>query len=115
MTDVLYHITPRRHLPSIMVNGLIPGHRRGLTVASAKRQDKVYLTNNPDYIMKTQAGDEWLRRNDVVILAVDVSEIDIKPVEYRYGATYTISDFEFTTDRVHPRHIALHENKKDAI
>lgn len=91
---IYYHITKERHLNSILTKGLIAGHRRGLTIARVKHKT-IFVTNNITKIVQWQAGEKWCIKNRAVVLKVDVEGLNIRPVRYSDGATYTISDFEF--------------------
>ena len=71
----LYHITPRKNLESIVEKGLIPGYHRGL----GKGCGVIFLTDNPKYILETQAGPNWISQFDLVILEIDIEECTIKP------------------------------------
>lgn len=92
-----YHITPKKNIERIFTEGLIPGKRKGITINSSK-QKSVFLTNDTDRIIKEHCGKDWFIKHDCVILTINPEGLNIKPVEYRSGRTYTISDFEFTTD-----------------
>ncbi len=98
-----YHITKRKYVESIMERGLIPGHKPGLTVDGYAKHEEVFICTDPKQIIETQAGIEWCKKHDVVVLEVDPYEQEyIKPVKYTGGGTYTESVFEFTTNRVNP-------------
>ena len=101
----LYHLTPARNLESILACGLIPAKGKGLTIQSKTKHTKVFLTNDIDRIAETQAGKDWLSRNNVVVLEISINDRDIEPHKYIDGATYTLSDFEFVCDRVDPSDI----------
>lgn len=100
---ILYHITKRKYLTSILTEGLLPSKKPGIAVRL--KWDKVFLTNDIKYILECQCGDEWLKHNDCVVLHIDTSELDIEPHKYRCGMTYTLSDTEFVTDRISPEKI----------
>jgi hypothetical protein len=101
----LYHISKRIHTNSILTKGLIPAYRKGLTVA--KKQEKVFLTNDVERILKTQAGEKWCKRWDPVVFEVDVTDLNVSPVKYIYNRTYTLSDFEFEAGRIEPSRLKL--------
>ena len=99
---ILYHITKRMHVPSILAKGIIPGHRRGLLLQKYKLPH-VYLTNNIRHIIDNQAGPKWCKRWDPVVLEID--DIEVSPVKYYSGGTYTLSNFEFITSKIEPKQI----------
>lgn len=108
----LYHITKENNIESIQEQGLIPGYRAGITVKVARdRRGKfmdVFLTNDVDRILKTQAGEAWCKRWKPVVFEVDLAGMKVEPKQYRYGATYTISDFEFLVrSKISPQRIKL--------
>lgn len=94
--DTMYHVTGRKNLETIFTEGILPGKRRGLTWAKC---DKVFLTNDPGRIIRTQAGRKWTENQDLVVIEIKPG-LTVKPHEYDSGATYTLSDFEFTTEKV---------------
>jgi hypothetical protein len=58
----------------------------------------VWLTDDPSYILNTQAGEDWISQNDPIILKIDSKKLDIKqrfiyatgklaPHEYYYQGT----------------------------
>lgn len=70
----LYHITPKKNLKSILTNGLIPGHNRGL----GKGCSEIFLTDNPNFILNTQAGPNWIEQHKPVILEIDTESYVLK-------------------------------------
>lgn len=101
--ETLYHITSAKNLDSILIEGLIPGKRKGLTLQSRGKLSKVFLTNDVDRIAITQAGKNWIERNKAIVIEVSVSNTE--PHKYVDGGTYTLSDYEFVCDRVNPADI----------
>ena len=83
----LYHITPKKNLESILTNGLIPGHKRGL----GKGCNVIFLTDNPKFILNTQAGPNWIEQHKPVILEVD-TELYVLRL-YRNGAGQAIHEY----------------------
>ena len=69
---ILYHITEPKHIISILLQGLIPNHRRGLTCGSRDKR-VVWLTNKPSHIIETQCLKNWV----YTILKVDCTGLDI--------------------------------------
>lgn len=87
----LYHITHRKHLDSILAKGL--KCKSGM-IGFVKREDQsdykrrygchpVFLTSDVDYIMRTQLGKDYIMRNSLCVLRVDVDGLNIEP-EYEY-------------------------------
>jgi len=97
---MLYHITAKKNVDSILSKGLIPNFQRGLS----RRQDYapcVWLTDDTDYILETQAGDLWREENDPVVLEIDADGLDVKqymcefadglrPIKHEYYITSRI-------------------------
>jgi hypothetical protein len=76
---ILFHITPSDNLPSILKHGLIPKRGKGLTTGPKKYiESKVWLTDNPEYILRTQAGETWIKSRNPIILRVNCRGLDIK-------------------------------------
>lgn len=101
-----YHITKFKHINSIIAKGIIPGYRRGLCINPGKLKH-VYITTDVKRILTTQAGTAWLKRNKIAVFEVDITGLTLEPVKYRDGATYTISDFEFMTDKIEPERLPV--------
>lgn len=109
---ILYHITPKKNIDSILEHGILPNYGNGLTCGK-RTHDKVFLTNDVLRIITTQAGELWVKHNEPVIFEIELDESEFKPLEYHSGGTYTLSDFEFTTDKVRPNQISgfhVHNN-----
>lgn len=107
-SKILYHITKKKHIPSILIKGLIPAYRKGLKVCGDKCKH-VYLTNNINKIIYEQCGESYFKKHECVILEIDINDIKIEHVKYINNGTYTISDFEFITDKITPdRIIKIH-------
>lgn len=78
MNDILYHITKKRHLDRIFIEGLKAGRysrRVGLTCRHYM-WDKIFLTDNLNHIISTQATERWMK--DAIILEVDVKGLIIE-------------------------------------
>jgi hypothetical protein len=95
-----YHITKERHLPRIFTEGLRPGHRVGLTVRTPRKVGKVFVTNDVAFVAANHAGRAWCEKHNAVVLAVELYESEREPVRYYSAGTYTISNFEFTCNKV---------------
>lgn len=76
---ILFHITPRKNLKSIEALGIVPAYNQGLTCSMSNRKLVVWLTDSPEYILTTQAGSDWIRENDPIILKVNCQALNIKP------------------------------------
>lgn len=87
-----------------MIAGLLPAKRRGMKVIGEKCKH-VFLTNDIDYIIKYQCGDKWIKKYDCVVLHVDTTDLEIKPLKIDGGMTYTLSNNEFVIDRISPEKI----------
>lgn len=100
----MYHITKRKHLPSILIHGIIPGKRKGIFVQS-KKLKHVYITNNIEKILYTHCGEKYFKKHDLVILHINMEGLEYKPVKYIDGMTYTISDYEFICNKIEKERI----------
>lgn len=87
-----------------MTQGLLPGHRKGITCNRPKWKS-VFLTNDINYILECQCGDSYVKKNKLIVLHIDTTDIDIEPMRYYSGGTYTISQNEFTCSKIHPEKI----------
>ena len=74
---MIFHITAKKNLSSILEKGLIPGYTKGLTCGDDARP-VVWLTDNPRYILDVQCGSKWIKKNKPVIIEVDCDGLDIK-------------------------------------
>lgn len=95
-----FHITRLRNIESILSLGIIPDYRKGLTL---KREPwkKVFVTNDPERIIRTQGGKAWEKGIAVIEVEIDACE----PHRYSAREPHTLSDFEFTTDKIPPENI----------
>lgn len=100
---ILYHITKKKWLESIMTYGLKPAYRKGILLKG--RCKNVFLTNNINKILVEHCGIQYIKKHEFVVLHIDCTNIKLEPTRYRNGATYTISDFEFETNKIHPSKI----------
>lgn len=103
-----YHLTKAQHVPRILTEGLRPGHRVGLTVNVKRKVGKNFICPTLDDLLRVaveHAGMKWMKRWDPVVLAVEVDDDEVEPVRYYSGGTYTISNFEYTCDKVPPQRI----------
>lgn len=79
MFKSLIHITPKRNIESILKNGLIPCYNKtGLTTRHSDILYAVWLTDNPTYILKEQAGKNWIDNNNPMLIEVNTNELTIK-------------------------------------
>ena len=92
----LFHITAHHKVDRILNEGIHPKRPGGISQNPAHTR-WVWLTDNPTYILQTQAGAAWARQNTPVILTVDVSDLTIEkhvteqgeivPHEYKYSGS----------------------------
>lgn len=108
----LYHITPGKNIKSIMENGILPGFNKGLTCHHQK-WNMVFLTNDIDRIIRDQSGMDWVNKKEAYVIEVEIEDHRIRPHEYNSGSTYSISDFEFTTDMVNNEEIKRYYKYKN--
>jgi hypothetical protein len=99
----LYHITPRRNVPSICEFGLIPSYGRGMMEGrqlSKPKMGKVFLTDDPEWVLREQCGRAWCKKNDPVLFEVDVEGIDVRVCLYwwRADGLPVVSEHEFFVD-----------------
>ena len=94
----LYHITPRRNLESILKHGIIPAYSWGLS--GIDKQKAVYLTDNPKYILITQAGNTWVSRYDPIIIKLNIANLEIKKKYSHHTGHPTICDHEYYYDGI---------------
>lgn len=87
-----------------MTAGLLPAKRKGMKVNGEKCKH-VFLTNDIDYIIKYQCGNEWIKKHDCVLLHIDIAGIEVRPHRYVDGMTYTESENEFVTGIISPEKI----------
>ena len=105
---ILYHITPIKNLESILEKGILPDfNKKGISHWKDEHK-KVFLTNDIDKIILEQAGINWVKRNNPIILEIELNEKDFKPHEYHFGGTYTYSKSEFVIDKIEPNKIIKH-------
>ena len=92
----LFHITAGHKVNRILDEGILPKCPGGIS-QNREHTQWVWLTDNPKYILQTQAGQAWARQNKPVILTVDVSDLiiekhvteqgEIVPHEFKYNST----------------------------
>jgi hypothetical protein len=59
------------------------------------KQKAVYLTDNPKYILLTQAGSNWIDQNDPIIIQLNLFDIKIQ-TKFSYHTGYpTICSHEY--------------------
>ena len=102
----LYHITKEKYLTTILMEGLkINSGKTGFCRKDAHKRYKsiygmqpIFLTNDVEFISKTMLTNGWVRKNNAIVLKVDVvlNEINsskgwysdtingIEPKEFRY-------------------------------
>lgn len=108
---ILYHITPSANADLIEIHGIKPFRQlqendraRGLTGAwkinesELWRQDVIWLTQDPTYILFNHGSTDWCRENQTKVISVDVDGLEVvlrenspyyndkhEPVEYLYS------------------------------
>jgi hypothetical protein len=100
----MFHITARKNLESIKKLGIIPAYTKGLTCYRTKHT-AVWLTDNPEHILTTQAGEEWVKKNDPVVLKVECKGLDIKP--YTSYTTGKVVKHEFYFEGTIKQHFGI--------
>ena len=107
---MLYHITERKNLPSILERGLIPCFTKSLISKYFREPFCIWLTNNYEKIINEQMGLDYFLRKDMIILKVNVKELIIKDVIYTGGAKDIISSFEKNFfGIINPERLSIHE------
>lgn len=104
----LYHITPSENLPSIMKNGLVPAYKKGLTCGPKEYvKTVVWLTDNPAHILATQAGEEWVKKHNPVVLKVSCDGLDVKQYMNSITITPTIVPHEYYVEHTIKQHFGV--------
>lgn len=89
--NVMWHITRRKNYESILLKGLIPGFRAGITTSWGRKdrdiKNYVFLTDNPRYILDRHCGPEWCTRHTPLVLEVNVENL---PHVFRGVSEYTV-------------------------
>lgn len=73
---ILYHVTPKRKLSSILESGLLPNQRA--CIGKERKQfyngvQPIFLCNDPVRLADEQLGRLWIAREKAVILIIDCS------------------------------------------
>lgn len=100
-----YHITLSKNISSIYIKGIKPGFCKGITTRAKTFKDKVFLTNNVNKIFSEQIGK--YKEGEWSVIEIDINGLEIKPHEYHFSGTYTLSDFEFTTPFIPVKNIKI--------
>lgn len=66
------------------------------------------MTNNINKIVYEQCGIAYTKKHDLVVLHIELDHVS--HVQYNNGMTYTLSDFEFITNKISPDKIIKIEN-----
>jgi hypothetical protein len=98
MIKSLYHLTACNNVSSILMFGLIPNFKKGLTVWEDDQRVRnfVWLTDNPCYILETQAGIDW----EYSVLRINCDGLIVKPYSVRLRTDLEIVPHEFQYDGV---------------
>jgi hypothetical protein len=103
----LYHITLDKYLPSIMVQGLLPDEKRGLS----RLHDpwgKVFLTDWTSMILIHQAGRDWIRQG-ASVCTIDTDDLEI----YQHVNHGYFNPWEWTVDFVPLKNIVAVDPVED--
>lgn len=73
----LFHITPSHQLQSIISRGLIPNEGIGFTSKHSQRRGMVWLTDDIEFIMKSQLTEWWVNHHQAVTIEVDVNGLNV--------------------------------------
>lgn len=113
----LYHITKEKHLISILTDGLkINSGKTGFCGKDAHRRYKsdygmqpIFLTNDIEFISKTMLTNDWVNRNNAIVLKVNVELNEINSSEGWYTDTLNeIGPKEFRYfSNIEPKHIEV--------
>ena len=91
-----------------MKNGLIPAFKKGLYCGDKSTQKSVvWLTDNPEYILSTQAGEEWIKKHNPVVLKVSCDGLDVKPYMSCITNTPTIVPHEYYVKHTVKQHFGV--------
>lgn len=105
---ILYHITPRKNLESIKELGIIPAYAKGITCYTyTYKKPVVWLTDNPEYILTSQAGEDWIKENDPIVIKVNCDGLNIKP--YTSYNTNEIVNHEFYFEGTIKQHFGVEQ------
>lgn len=124
----LYHITKPEYVFSILTKGLIPNYKHGMTGGGPRKDFKrIWLTDNPNYIIERQVGDSWPYK----VLSVDCTDLEIEPYkvyfdtgpdgrivryEFLYGKDIDPGEYEFLHNNIiPPERIALVAERPNAV
>ena len=98
---MMFHITKTENIESILSVGIIPGELskiKGIATRHYPKHGKVFLTNDVGRIVDTQLGrsstHEWS------VISVDERNFKYQQHMYKSNGTYTLSDFEFITNKI---------------
>ena len=102
---MLYHLTRKEYLPSIMKHGLIPGFSKGITCN--RKQESVFLTDDIEVPIQ-QLGSTYSPKN-WMILQVDVEGLDVEPYQTTELQINLMIPNEFIVrSSIHPKRIKKH-------
>jgi hypothetical protein len=107
----LFHITAARNIELILKEGLIPCKAKGLN-CNPSSKPVIWLTNNINYIVKYQAGEEWIKKHDPYVLTINVTpyrKLLRAKIIYAWEVPKT-SEYEFFVEgTISPKHIISYE------
>jgi hypothetical protein len=105
----LYHLTPRDNLGSILKKGIRCAARTGSLGFGDKqfRSCFVWLTDDPDYILKHQVGDAWAKKNKIQIIEL-CNVGDVFPMHSWATGIPVRAEHEFVSiKRIPPQNIVM--------
>lgn len=95
---ILYHVTERENVPTILTHGLIPLYRLGLmrNWPADQRPKSVWLTDDPAWIMEHQVG--LFQEERYSIFDVNCYGLEVRQFSWNISTKPIISEHEFLHD-----------------
>jgi len=122
---ILYHFTKEEYLAKILTEGLKPykdSKCPGLSVGGFSkksfRNNVIWLTDNPEFILHDQMGKSWYNSNKMVLLDVRIEDVLVaRPLKtYLESCKMTFWDYEFIClETIKPQYITVSERKLDLL
>lgn len=100
---ILYHITKNKNVPKILIEGLRPNSGYvGISTYKTERSAVIWLTDNVDYVVKHQIGENYFAEK-FTVLEVDVSGMLVgKLTVYPTGKLVTCDHEYFVHKHISP-------------
>lgn len=89
----LFHITSIKNLKSIMQLGLLPHQPNCISIK--KGPQPIFLTDDPDFIAKTQLTNNWIFEYKLIILSINAKNYNIKPYYINYRNPPVLAPHEY--------------------